>query len=110
MLVTAVGLHFSNVPVAGEEEEEVLRVAVVEAGTLHVIGIVHDIGAVGHVDLAGVVVDEPEALRAFHDILEVDMMVMTLRPLLAELPVDVVFHTGDKRRAGNRRASLGQCE
>lgn len=110
VLVTAVSLDFSDMPVAREEEKEVLRIAVVEAGTLQVIGIVHDIEAVGYVDLAGVVVDKTEALRTFHDILEVDMVVMTLRPLLAELPVDIVFHTGDKRRSRNRRASLGQCQ
>ena len=110
VLVAAVSLHFSDMPVAGEEEKEVLWVAVEETGTLWIIVVVYDIGSVGHVDLAGEVVDEPEALRAFHDILEVDMVVMTLRPLETEFPVDVVFHTGDKRRAGNWRASFGQGE
>ena len=92
-LVVGVIVHLGDMPVAREEDEEAVGRTVHELGFLHVVGIMNHVGAVFCVGLAGVVVDKPEALHAFHAILEVYVMEVALRAALFQLSILAVLHT-----------------
>ena len=77
-LVGLVGLYFGNVPVARVEDEELVRSRIHKLGLVHLVIVVDDVGTIRCLGSACNVVEQSEALAALHDILEVDILTMTL--------------------------------
>ena len=91
-MVVGVVCHLGNMPIAREEDEKFIRVAVVEASTSLVVIIMDYIGTVLAVRFACIVVDDAETLHALYHILEVDMMVVAFTASFFERLILAVFH------------------
>lgn len=65
-------------PIVGEEDKELVGIAVVETSLRLVVIIMNHVWAILAVGLAGKMVDDAESLHALYDILEVDVLVMAL--------------------------------
>lgn len=74
VLVVGVVVDFGDVPVFGEEEEELIGGGVVEAGFGGIVIVVDHVGFVFTVGNGGLMVDDAEPFSAFHCILEVDFL------------------------------------
>ena len=80
-------------PVAREEDEELVWGAVVEACTCLVVIVVNNIWAILAVWFAGKMVDDAETFYALYHILEIDVMVMAFAATFLQRVVLAVFHT-----------------
>lgn len=91
-LVVGVVVDLGNVPIVGEEDEELVGIAVVETSLRLVVIIMDHVRTILAVGLAGKVVDDAEPLHALHDILEVDVLVVALALSLLQRSVLAVFY------------------
>lgn len=65
-------------PVGGKEDEEVLRITIVETGLLEVIVIVYHVRLIFVFRCAAHMVDDAESFRSLHCPLEINVMIVAL--------------------------------
>ena len=105
-LVVGIVVDLGNVPIVGEEDEELVGIAVVETSLRLVVIIMDHVRTILAVGLAGKVVDDAEPLHALHDILEVDVLVVALALSLLQRSVLAVFYADGEVRARNLMLAL----
>ena len=105
-LVVGVVVDLGNVPIVGEEDEELVGIAVVETSLRLVVIIMDHVRTILAVGLAGKVVDDAEPLHALHDILEVDVLVVALALSLLQRSVLAVFYADGEVGARNLMLAL----
>ena len=108
-LVVGVVVDLGNVPIVGEEDEELVGIAVVETSLRLVVIIMDHVRTILAVGLAGKVVDDAEPFHALHDILEVDVLVVALALSLLQRSVLAVFYA-DGEEFGVQEGSLIRVE
>ena len=101
LIVCIVG-NLGDVPVAREEDEELVGGAVVETGTRFVVIVVDDVWTILAIWLAGKMVDDAKALHTLYHILEVDVVVMAFAAALLQWVVLAVLNADGEVRAWNR--------
>ena len=106
ILVIAVICHFRNMPVAREEDEELVGRAVVKTSARLVIVVVNHVGTILAVRLAGKVVDDAETFHALYHILEVYVMVVAFTASLLQGIVLAILNTYRKLGAWYRMLAL----
>lgn len=110
VLVIAVVGNLGNVPIVREEDKELVRCAVVEAGTGLVVIVVDYVWTIFTVRLAGKMVDDTETLHTLYYILEVYVMVVTFAATLFQWIVLAVFYAYCQVGTWDRVLSFRDCE
>lgn len=105
-LVVGIVVDLGNVPIVGEEDEELVGIAVVETSLRLVVIIMDHVRTILAVGLAGKVVDDAEPFHALHDILEVDVLVVALALSLLQRSVLAVFYADGEVRTRNLMLAL----